>query len=144
MPLVKRNRPNVLQVLASTLGGKGVTIYPGITSLTDEPYKACQTNRGFRSCMENGSMELVAEGKPSAKKQTKGGDGAGAQNTMSGIEMIQGKSVKDAAPIIAEILNTKDLEAIRENDQRKGIQDAVDAQLEKLKIDDADKKDEDK
>lgn len=123
MPFVKRNRPNVLNVLSKVKGGQGIFIKPGVNSLTPEELAICKDNRGFMACVKSGAIELMDEKSPAKQSKT-------------GVEAIKGMSVKDAKKIIAEILNKEDLEAILEADSRKGIQDAVEDQLDKLRIDD--------
>ena len=122
MPFVKRTKPNVLQVNSQVLAGKPIFIKPGINSLTQKELDYCKTVKGFRGCVKTGAIVLMDEA-----KDTK---------AVSGVQTILKMSVKDACDIIKGILNIDDLQAISEADPRKGIQNAVDAQLQQLAIDD--------
>jgi hypothetical protein len=140
MPLVERTRPNVMHVhtpgVADDTGmvttGR-ITLVPGINTLTDEQYAACQKNKGFNGAMSTGALRLVTPSSAKPAPKTKSGNQGSNQGGGSGAAEIANMTVTDAKAIIAQVNKIEDLEAIKEADSRKGIQEACDAQIEELK-----------
>lgn len=120
-----RNKRASLVVLPGAKGGDGAAyplkrILPGVNLVSSAYLEALQGHGGVEALFDDkhGCLELVDQGDPLIPEGVR--------------DSLQGTSVSNAKPLIADCLDTEQLERWLHNDDRAGIHRAIAARLAEL------------
>jgi len=110
---------------------RGIKFFPGMNTLSDEEMKIVEGTKAFKSEISCGNMVV---GK---KYETPTSNAADSANDIKAraqkmVGEIAGMTVVEAKEVIAEMGDGYLLRAIKENDGRKGIQEAVDSRMDSI------------
>lgn len=127
MPIINNKMARVYRV-------GDVTLFPGLNQVSKEALDKCCTYALFDARVVAHDLEIRANDDLISVSSVS--DAAGEK-----VPETKRLTVKEMEELIADVLNIGDLENIASSDDRKGVQNAVQAQLAKLRT--ANSKDED-
>jgi hypothetical protein len=136
MAMVKNNTARVIGL------GDGANLLPGVNDIDDEVWKKAQQTVVVKSFLQKQegetqpTLELVSSTEAATATTATGTTDTGTAGTGT----LSSKNVTDAKALIAETYDRKLLERWRTEETRHTVQQAIDEQLEKLKLSEAEKK----
>ena len=129
MPIVHRNKSNVFRT-------RRINFLPGNNILTEEQLKDVMGNsESFQNQLKSNVMTIVKPVKDETVKQNlspKKDEKKDAEEIKEVKDILE-SSIKVAKLLIDEMYDIPTLEKIKELDNRKGIHDLVDAQIEMIR-----------
>lgn len=124
-------KSNASRIIAFCISNEIVSVIPGPNTIQDYQYAEMKESADFKRHVKDGVFEILVP-----TKEEKGDKDADKTE-------IGSLSVKDAKALVAETFNTEELKRWQEEETRKGVVDAIAAQLEKIEKErsESDKKD---
>ena len=128
--LVKQTKPFVTYVAVESTN---IFFFPGVNTISDENAAILAESETFQQKVNSGLLQIITQEAAPATVVNKPGAVKAAVKIATKVN-ITNMSVVNAIKMIEGIFNRDELDRLAGVDQRKGVQEAIKRQLEKIKL----------